>query len=525
MNHIHYDCLLEILPYINHRNKLFVLSSSKIYYLLRLFIKLRTCHIHNVVAHNNSKSNYHIHKLVTHDDFNSQIRKLRFWNIFSSFYNHIKLPHTLTHITFGSYFNQNIDFLPDSIRYLRFRLAFNRTINKLPKKLIYLHLGYYYNKPLCPLPSTLEYLFFGNNFNQSINLTKTKIKYLVFRNHFNKPIDKLPVTLKYIQFGTLFNQSINHLHDNIERIIFGSNKYSVLIKHLPTSLKYLQFRCDNFNTSFFNHHVLNHFSMACQFPPLLKYIELGFDDYLNLDRSCYFHETDNFKISRNKKKISFGRNCKQLPKVLPQTLTHVTFNASRTFVLFPNLPPTITYLVLSCQFINTIKMKFAIPNVKFIKYGYGSKFNIAHLPASLEYLSVCTEYIHNFSDLVTATPILKYIKFIGTFDQPVQKFPPLVKYINLGYVFDNDIDEFPSGLETLIYKNKFNKIPQYLPDSLLRFNSGTCVIFIPLPMNLVSLITFAPFYMADIPKSLQSIKCRKKYQNEIPKWVTSIELV
>ena len=46
------------------------------------------------------------------------------------------IPNSVTHLTFGRDFNQQIDILPNSITHLTFGNDFNQTINNLPNKMI-----------------------------------------------------------------------------------------------------------------------------------------------------------------------------------------------------------------------------------------------------------------------------------------------------------------------------------------------------------------------------------------------------
>ena len=47
------------------------------------------------------------------------------------------LPNSITHLTFGSIFNQSVDFLPESITYLEFKGGdFNQPINNIPNNIL-----------------------------------------------------------------------------------------------------------------------------------------------------------------------------------------------------------------------------------------------------------------------------------------------------------------------------------------------------------------------------------------------------
>src|SRR5437763_1352899 len=92
------------------------------------------------------------------------------------------------------------------------------TKDVLPNSLTHLTFGYYFNQPLTKdvLPNNLTQLTFGHNFNQS--LTK----------------DVLPNNLTQLTFGTCFNQPLINdvLTNNLTRLTFDSYFIKPLIKDI-----------------------------------------------------------------------------------------------------------------------------------------------------------------------------------------------------------------------------------------------------------------------------------------------------
>ena len=81
-------------------------------------------------------------------------------------------------LIFERSFNQSINNLPDSIKFLKLSENFNLQINKFPKNLKFLVLNYEFNQPL-KIPEGLEYLILGEKFNHSICLPKSIVNYSI----------------------------------------------------------------------------------------------------------------------------------------------------------------------------------------------------------------------------------------------------------------------------------------------------------------------------------------------------------
>ena len=161
----------------------------------------------------------------------THITHLTFGYYFNQQIDNDKLPPNITHLTFGWHFNQPIDNLPQSITYLSFGFNFNQPVNKLPLNITHLFFGEYFDHPVDNLPQSITHLTFGDCFNQNIDNLPQNITHLTLGHNFNKTIDNLPNTLIEINFKTskyYENYNINMLHDNIQ--IIKCKSYSANLK-------------------------------------------------------------------------------------------------------------------------------------------------------------------------------------------------------------------------------------------------------------------------------------------------------
>lgn len=132
-----------------------------------------------------------------------------------------KLPFGIEHIIFdkkSSIFNKPIDYLPDSLKSIRFGKLFNQSIDYLPSSLKQIELGYNFNQPIDYLPFGLENLKLGNSFNQSINNLPGKLNFLLLGKAFNQSIDNLPDGITNLIITKIFNYQINKLSKSIQII-------------------------------------------------------------------------------------------------------------------------------------------------------------------------------------------------------------------------------------------------------------------------------------------------------------------
>lgn len=105
----------------------------------------------------------------------------------------------LTHLTFGDKFNQNVDTLPVTLKWLMFGNSFNQSVDNLPTALIGLTFGHNFNQKVDKLPAALRRLTFG--------------MYL--------KIDNLPASLTDLTLGWVFNQSVGLLLIGLKKLEFG----------------------------------------------------------------------------------------------------------------------------------------------------------------------------------------------------------------------------------------------------------------------------------------------------------------
>ena len=106
------------------------------------------------------------------------------------------LPHSLTHLTFGTEFNQSVDNLPYSLTHLTFGTEFNQCVDNLPCSLTHLTLGHRFNKRIDNLPMSLTSLTLGFLIYQKINNLPPnlqKIRVYIEKMHI---LDKIPFGCK-----------------------------------------------------------------------------------------------------------------------------------------------------------------------------------------------------------------------------------------------------------------------------------------------------------------------------------------
>lgn len=122
-----------------------------------------------------------------------------------------------------------------------FTQCFINLFNNLPKKLKILKMPELLNIPLLNLPLGLEKLYLGINFNQSLDSLPETIKYIMFDEmyKFNKPLDNLPSGVEYLnlQFQNKYFHTINNLPNSIKYLELG--EYKLPINKLPKELEEL----------------------------------------------------------------------------------------------------------------------------------------------------------------------------------------------------------------------------------------------------------------------------------------------
>jgi hypothetical protein len=105
----------------------------------------------------------------------------------------IYIPNTVTHLTFGKYFNLGFLFkIPETVTHLTFGTQFDQSITNV-------------------IPRSVTHLIFGQNFNQPIkqNDIPDSVTHLTFDFCFNQSIkNNIPASVSHLTFGDLFKHSI-----------------------------------------------------------------------------------------------------------------------------------------------------------------------------------------------------------------------------------------------------------------------------------------------------------------------------
>jgi len=103
------------------------------------------------------------------------------------------VPSYVTHLTFGSYFNQLTDnCIPTSVTHLSFGAYFNKSIKGcIPASVTHLAFGLNFNQPIKDnIPSSVTHLTFGLNFDQPIkDHIPSSVTYLTLDRRCDKYID------------------------------------------------------------------------------------------------------------------------------------------------------------------------------------------------------------------------------------------------------------------------------------------------------------------------------------------------
>lgn len=110
-----------------------------------------------------------------------------------------KLPESLTHLIIGDSFNNSVDKLPELLTHLTLGRNFNnQSVDSLPKKLTHLTLGDYFGQTVDNLPESLTYLSLGSNFDQQVDHLPDGLKCLNLKRAYDfcHTIDSLPENLE-----------------------------------------------------------------------------------------------------------------------------------------------------------------------------------------------------------------------------------------------------------------------------------------------------------------------------------------
>ena len=149
------------------------------------------------------------------------------------------LPDSLTHLTFGWYFNKSV-LLPNSLIDLIFGNFFNQSV-LLPNSLIYLTFGWHFNQSVL-LPNSLTHLTFGYAFDKNIRLP-TFLTHLICNKNFNKNIE-LPENLLFIKIFNPTIEIIEKIPNSVKELwIYCFHNSSLRLDNLPNSIEKLEMYC------------------------------------------------------------------------------------------------------------------------------------------------------------------------------------------------------------------------------------------------------------------------------------------
>ena len=175
-------------------------------------------------------------------EFPKFITKLKFDDHFD--YDFGKIPSTITHLTFGHYFNRQFyDCIPNSVTHLTFGYCFNKRVNNLlPNSITHLTFGNNFNQPIHnSIPDSVTHLKFGDDFDQFIqNHIPKNVKCLMFGRKFDCPIvNSIPNSVTHLKFGQLFSRNLDVLPNSITHL-YLSSLYNKTISRFPKNLEYLE---------------------------------------------------------------------------------------------------------------------------------------------------------------------------------------------------------------------------------------------------------------------------------------------
>ena len=217
------DIVKRIISYLPTKSKLNLLSISKFHYNLTLVFSDEPIHLNRIIGLPcfNKFTNIIINDT---DDIPNNATHLTFINIPNRSKKTLP-PKTVTHLSFGKNFNQQIIINSNNVTHLTFGINFNQQITKT-------------------IPNSVTHLTFGRKFNQSItNDIPNSVTHLTFGFYFDQPIKKsIPNNVTHLIFGALFNQPIkNAIPNSVIHLTFGLFFNQSIINAIPNSVIQLTF--------------------------------------------------------------------------------------------------------------------------------------------------------------------------------------------------------------------------------------------------------------------------------------------
>lgn len=125
-------------------------------------------------------------------------------------------------VSFGEYFNQKLDDLPNNLIGICFGLnsTFNKPLDYLPETVAYIGLGRDFNHSLANLPHNLKRLEFSiySEFDKSLDLLPNSVEEIKLSDNYNTKINKFPSNLKVLKLGKKYNHELDNLPEGMEEL-------------------------------------------------------------------------------------------------------------------------------------------------------------------------------------------------------------------------------------------------------------------------------------------------------------------
>ena len=149
-----------------------------------------------------------IYKSFTHDIYIDETSNTKHIIFSDKFNEKVKIDKSITHITFGPWFNHSINNLREGVVYIKFGHFFNKKTSLLPESVEYLEYGTKFNKKIDRLPKNIKTLILGVCFNKSIDKIPKHIHSLSLYEFILPNCIKLP---KYLE-----NLTLNNIHSHVK---------------------------------------------------------------------------------------------------------------------------------------------------------------------------------------------------------------------------------------------------------------------------------------------------------------------
>ncbi len=151
------------------------------------------------------------------------------------------MPRSITTLYLGRSFIQFLDNLPNSLSVLTFNphSEFNNKF-QCPPCITELTLNNAFDQPFF-IPSSLKRLTFGSYFNSQLDVRKSpplELEYLRFGAYYRKPISVYFPNLRELCFGVSFNNKIQYFPPRLEKLTVGAS-FCRALRKLPDTLTHL----------------------------------------------------------------------------------------------------------------------------------------------------------------------------------------------------------------------------------------------------------------------------------------------